>query len=108
MAATVNISCNGTVGRPHPVRTAAQYHDKYATSWELTPNFGPEPYGSERKNLRVPGAEPGDDLRMRVVVSCPVPECPVRKPVRWENLHAQLDEARDRGYSVIPIQILTN
>ena len=105
---TVNLTCDGTAERPHDKRTAAQFHDKYATSWELTANFGPEPYGDERKVLRVPGADAGDDLRMRVVISCPEPGCSVRKPVRWEKLHAQLDEARERGYSAIPIKFLTD
>ncbi len=89
------------------MRTAAQYHDLYATSWELTANFGPEPYGSERKVLRVPRAEPGDDTRMRVVISCPDTQCTVRQPVRWERLHAMLDEARESGKSSVPIKILT-
>jgi hypothetical protein len=103
---TVSITCEGTAERAHPVRTAAQFHDKYATSWELTPNFGPEPYGPERKILSVPGADPGDETRMRVVVSCPDPACAVRQPVRWENLHAALDSARSVGYSHIPIKLL--
>ena len=105
---TVNINCNGTVKRYHPERTAAQFHDKYATSWELTANFGPEPYGTERKVLLVPGADPGEDLRMKIVISCPDLECTVRKPVRWEKLHAELDKAREFGWSVIPIKILTD
>lgn len=101
---TVNVTCDGTTKRPHDVRTIAQFHDKYTTSWELTPNFG-SGYG-ERKVLRVPDAAPGDDTRMRVVINCRDPECPVRKPVRWENLHAQLDEAREQGYSSIPVSLL--
>ena len=105
---TVNVICEGTDERPHPgdVRTAAQFHDKYATSWELTPNFGTG-YGGERKLLRVPGAEPGDDTRMRVVISCPDPLCTFRKAVRWEKLHAELNKARELGYSRIAIKLLT-
>jgi hypothetical protein len=105
---TVNITCEGTDERPHldDVRTAAQFHDKYATSWELTSNFG-SGFGSERKLLRVPEAEHGDDTRMRVVISCPDPLCTFRKTVRWEKLHAELDKARDHGYSRIPIKLLT-
>jgi hypothetical protein len=103
---TVNITCDGSAERAHRVRTAAQYHDLYATSWELTANFG-SGYGSERKVLRVPGADPGDDTRMRVVISCPDPKCTVRQPVRWEKLHAMLDEARESGNPSIPIKLLT-
>lgn len=86
------------------MRTAAQFHDKYATSWELTVNFGGG-YG-ERKLLRVPGADPGDDTRMRVIIECPEQDCSVRVPVRWEKLHAELDRARELGYSRIPIKLL--
>lgn len=103
---TVNITCDGNAKRAHRARTAAQYHDLYATSWELTANFGGG-YG-ERKVLRVPGAAPGDDTRMRVVITCPDPTCPVRQPVRWEKLHAMLDEARDSGAHSIPIKVLTD
>lgn len=103
---TVNVTCDGTAEHPHSIRTAAQYHDLYSTSWELTANFG-SGYGTERKVLRVPGAAPGDDTRMRVVISCPVPGCAVREPVRWETLHAMLDEARENGEARIPIKRLT-
>jgi len=82
--------------RPHSVRTAAQYHDLYATSWELTANYGAG-YGTERKVLREPEAEPGDDTRMRVVITCPDLKCTVRQPVRWEKLHAMLEDARQSG-----------
>ncbi|MCZ4301337.1 hypothetical protein [Microbacterium oxydans] len=107
MAVTVNLVCEGTAKHPHRARTAAQYHDLYATSWELTANFGGG-YGAERKVLRVPGAAPGEDTRMRVVISCPDAACSVRLPVRWEKLHAMLDEARDNGQSSIPIKFLTD
>ena len=103
---TVGVTCDGTDARPHGVRTAAQYHDLYATSWELTANSG-SGYGNERKLLRVPGADPGDDTRMRVVITCPDPECTVRQPVRWEKLHAMLDEARERSQKSIAIKDLT-
>ena len=107
VTSTVNITCDGTSERPHPndVRTAAQFHDKYATSWELTPNFG-SGYGAERKTLRVPGAASGDERRMRLVIECPDPLCILRKAVRWEKLHAELDRARDLGYSRIPVKLL--
>lgn len=108
MTTTVNLTCDGTTRRSHDVRTAAQFHDKYATSWELTANFGPEPFGSERKVLRVPGAAPGDETRMKVAISCPDSGCPVRKPVRWEKLHAELDKAREQGWSSIPLKFLTD
>lgn len=96
---TVNLVCRGTNARSHDKRTAAQFHDKYATSWELSVNFGPEVYGSDRKVMRVPGAAPGDDTRMTVAIRCPDPECKVRLPLRWEDLHAILDGARERGDS---------
>lgn len=107
MSFVVRLVCSGTDVRPHPARPVAEFYDKFATSWELTPRFG-SGYGSERKVLRVPDAEPGDDTRMRVVITCPDARCSVRQPVRWENLHAQLDGARDRGWSSIPLKLLAD
>ena len=101
---TVNITCLGTEKNPHLMRTAAQYHDKYWTSWELTANFGSKPYGSERKMLPVPGAAPGDELRMKVTVRCPHPGCNISPTPRWEVLHAMLETARDNGSTELTIK----
>ena len=101
----IGVTCDGAAKHRHGVRTVAQYHDKYWTSWELTINSGAG-YG-ERDILRVPDADPGDDRRMRVILTCPDPSCAVRQPVRWEKLHAMLDEARANGKPTIAIKDLT-
>lgn len=104
---TVSVICDGTTARPHldKVRTAAEYYDKYATSWELTPRFG-SGYGSNAFRGHVLEAAPGDDLRLRVTIECPDPECKVRVSPRWEYLHEELDKARSLGYSRIAIKLL--
>ena len=106
MTHTVNITCLGTDNDPHPLRTAAQYHDKYSTSWELTANFGPTPYGNEREILRVPDAAPGDESRMRVTIKCPEPRCKTKSSPRWEVLHARLETARGTGKTDILLKTI--
>ena len=100
---TINVTCPGCSARRGRPRTVEQYHDKYATGWETTREFGSNPYGSERKVLRVPGADPGDDTRMKVVITCD--RCGANASVRWERLHSLLDEARATGQTHIPMPL---